>query len=88
MSLLAQEEETSPLAPKKIKMKTPVKKRQKVIRKAIPFPLILEVIPEEEEEDDEDKEDNLPLSQRNHLARATRTEWRRSSTITPPSIPT
>ena len=72
-------------------MKTQIKRRQKVIRKVIPFPSVLEVIleeEEEEEEDDEVEEDNLPLSKRTHLARDIEVEWRRSSTITPPSIPT
>lgn len=42
-----------------------------MIRRVIPFPSILEVILEgEEEEDDGDEEDNLPLNQRTHLARA------------------
>ena len=49
--------------PKKRKIKTLVKRRQKVIRKVIPFPLIPEPISEEEkEEDDEEEEDNLPLN--------------------------
>ena len=71
MSLPTQEEEASLLAPKKIKMKTPVKRtrRKKVIRKVIPFPLVPKVILVEE-----DEEDNLPLSQRNHLAKATEVE--------------
>ena len=43
-----------------------------MIRRVIPFPSILEVILEEEEEDDEDEEDNLPLSWRNRLSRATK----------------
>ena len=78
------------MAPKKRKMKTPIRRtrKQKVIKKVIPFPSVPEVIPKEEEEDNEDEEDNLSLSQRAHLARATKVEWRRSSTITPPSIPT
>lgn len=53
--------QASPLAPKRRKIKTLVKRRKKVIRMVIPFPLVLEVIPEEEEED-EDEEDNVPLS--------------------------
>jgi len=55
----------------------------------IPFPSVPEVILEEgeEEKDDEEKENNLPLNLRTHLARATKLEWRRSSTITLPPIP-
>ena len=88
MSLPIQEEETSPLDPKKRKMKTLVKRTKKVIRKAIPFPSLPEVTPEEEYDDDEDEQDKIPLSQRTHLARATKVVWRRSSTITPLPIPT
>ena len=48
-----------------------MKRRQKVIRKVIPFPSVSKVILEgEEEEDNEDEEDNLPLNWRTHLARA------------------
>ena len=41
-----------------------MKRRQKVIKKVIPFPSTLEHILEEEEEKegDEDEEDNIPLS--------------------------
>ena len=47
----SQEEESSPSAPKKRNMKTPIKRtrRQKVIRKVIPFTLVLEVILKGEE---------------------------------------
>ena len=69
-------------------MKTLFKRRQKVIRKVIHFLSVLEFILEEGEEDDEDEEDNLPLSQRTHLSRVIEVEQRRSSTITPPYIPT
>ena len=49
--------------PKRRKIKTLVKRRQKVIKKVIPFPFILEPIPKEvEEEGDEDEEDDLTLS--------------------------
>ena len=76
MSPLAQEEEASPSAPKKINMKTLVKRirRKKVIRKVIPFPSVPNVIPKEEEENDEDEEDNVRLSQMTHIARATEVE--------------
>ena len=53
----------SAFVPKRRKIKTLVRRRQKVIRRVIPFPSVLEPIPKEvEEEDDEDEEDNLPLS--------------------------
>ena len=48
-------------------------RRQNVIRKVLPFPLVPKVILEDEEEDDED-EDNFPLSQRTRVARATKVE--------------
>lgn len=83
-----QEVQASPFTPKKRKIKTLIKRRQKVNRRVIPSPSVPEVIPEgEEEEDDEDEDDNLPLNMRNPLARATKLEWKRSSTITLPPIP-
>ena len=72
-----QVEKASPLTPKKRKIKTLVKRRQKVIKKDIPFPLIPKPILEEEEEEgdeDEDEKDDLPLTKRTHLARATEQE--------------
>lgn len=83
-----QEVQASPSTPKRKKIKTPIERRKKVIRKFISFPSMSEVILEEEEQYDEDEEDNLPLSQRTHLYRVIELEWRRISTITPPSIPT
>lgn len=66
-----QEVQGSPGAPKRRKIKTLVKRRQKVIRKVIHFQSVLEVILEEgEEEDDENEEDNLSLNKRTHLSRA------------------
>lgn len=63
MSPPQQEVQASPSSPKKIKIKTPVKRRQKVIRRIIPFPSVPKFILEEEEEkDDEDEEDNFPLN--------------------------
>ena len=54
---------------KEKKKKTLVRRtrRQKVIRRVIPIPSILETIPKE---DEEDEEDDLSLSQRTHLATA------------------
>ena len=69
VSLAQQIEQASPLAPKRRRIKTPVKKRQSVITRVVPFPSILEPILEEEEEDDD--EDNVPLNRRTRLARAT-----------------
>ena len=88
VSPLEKEVQASPSTPKRRKIKTPIKRRQKVIRKVIPFPSVPKNITKEEEEDDEDEEDNLPLSQRTHLSRATDLEQRIISTIIPPSIPT
>ena len=87
VSPYVQEEEASLLTPKRAKTKTPIKKtrRQKAQRKVTPIPLVPETIPEE---DEEDEEDNLPLSQRTHLAREIEVDGKRSSTIIPPSIPT
>ena len=63
MSPSQQEVQAYPYTIKRIKIKTLVKRRQKVIRRVIHFPPVLEVILEgEEEEDDEDEEDNLPLN--------------------------
>ena len=63
-------------------------REEKFIRRMIPFPAVPKVLPEgEKEEDDEDEEGNLPLNQRTHLERAIELEQRRSSIVTPPSIP-
>ena len=66
MSPPQQEVKASPSSLKRKKIKNPIKKRQKVIRKVF--------LKGGEEKDDEDKEDNLPLSQRTCLARSTQLE--------------
>ena len=62
-------EQASHFAPKKgTKIKTPVKKRHRVIRKVSSILLMPEPIPKEDEE--EDDEDNVPLNKRTQLAKA------------------
>lgn len=86
VSLPSQEASPS-IAKKDKKKKTPVRRtrKQKVIRRVIPIPSVLETILEE---DEEDEENDLPLIQRTHLPRTMEEEQRRSSTIMLPSIPT
>ena len=51
------------------------------------FPSILEPIPQGEEEEEEDEEEDVSLQRRTWLGRSMEQEKRRSSTVTPPSIP-
>ena len=61
-------EKESPSMPKKgRKIKTPIKKRKRVIKKVFPIPSIPKHIPKEEEE--ENDEDDVPLNRRTWLAR-------------------
>ena len=60
-----QEEQASPSAPKKHrKIKIPIKKRKRVIRRMVPFPSILDPIHKEEEEEEEDEEEDVSLKRR------------------------
>ena len=54
-----QEEKSSPSIPKRRKIKTLVKRIQKVIKKVIHFPSIPEPIPKKAKDEDDD---DLPLS--------------------------
>ena len=84
-----QEEPASPSIPKKHKrIKIQMKKRQRISRRLVPNPYILETIPkgdeEEEEIESEEEEEKVPLQGRTQLAKATELERRKSATGTFP----
>ena len=84
----AQKQSVSPVAPmKKKRIKIWMKKRQKVIKRIMPFPSVPETIPEDEEEEEEEtnEEEEVPTQRRTQLARAMEEERRKSTSSISPS---
>ena len=71
MSPSIQEEEVSPSATRKDRVRPMVRRtrRNNIQRKVIPIPLVLETIPEVDEEYEEDEEENISFNQRTCVAR-------------------
>ena len=64
-----------------------MKKSQRLTKRMLPFPFVPKTILEGEEdgEEEEDEEEQVPLQGRTQLARATKQQRRRSTTVTSPS---